>query len=313
MRIQSKRHRSMDACGSPRFSRLAAVLLVFLAAALLYGIFRVALHQTVSRHLQASARSIPGCTGLRYDRLALSHFSLQCQIHKATLLFDNPADAIPFERIHIRRFRPGKPLPRQFDMLMEGFRIRPSHPMAAPLQAYLRGVANHPVRGHLQMEWDRQGEKTEAWSVGLTAQIADLGEVQLSFRLGKVNPDGVALALNNPLNWLMVLPGVELVEGRCRYEDEGLFNRILTYQAREQGHPPEQIRAAMLGRLQRRLEAEKAPGVRAVWRSLMRFCQNPGRIRLTTLPSEPIPLGQLLWMRQPRDFIQRLAVESIVE
>lgn len=303
----------MHAYGPPRFSRLAAVILTALAAVLLYGGFRLALHHTVSRHLQASARNIPGCTGLHYDRLSLAHFSLQCQIHRATLLFDNPNDAVPVKQISIRRFRPGKPLPRQFDMVMDGFRFPSSHPLAEPLRPYLQRVGHHQMRGHLQIKWDRQGTKREAWSVGLTAQIADLGEMQLSFQLDQVNVDGVALALKAPVNWLMVLPGVALVEARCLYEDHGLFSRILTHQARESGHRPEEVRAAMLDSLQRRLDTEKAPDVQAVWRSLMRFCQNPGRLRFTTRPPDPIPLGQLMWMRQPGDFIQRLAVESIVE
>ncbi len=303
----------MHACGSPRFSRLAVVLLAVMAAALLYGIFRVALHQTVSRHLQASIRNIPGCTGLRYDRLVLSHFSLECRIHRAALLFDDPRDAVPFEQIHIRRFRPGKPLPRQFDVLMEGFRLASSHPLATPLRPYLQGVVNHRLQGNVQIGWHRQSGSTAAWSLGLSAQIADLGDVQLAFRLDKVNANGVALALNNPLNWLMVLPGVELVGGRCLYKDQGLFNRILTNQADIQGRRPEQIRAAMRDDLQRRLDTEKNPGVQAVWRSLMLFCQDPGRIIISIRPPNPIPLGQLLWLRQPRDFIQRLAVESMVE
>jgi len=121
------------------------------------------------------------------------------------------------------------------------------------------------------------------------------------------------MALASPLNWLLVLPPVELVQGACDYDDQGLFERAIRDAAQEQKRRPEQVRETLLGNLRVLAQAEKDTGVQAVWQSLETFCRHPGRLTLQTRLSRPIPLGQLMWMRQPRDFIRGLAVESTAE
>jgi hypothetical protein len=104
-----------------------------------------------------------------------------------------------------------------------------------------------------------------------------------------------------------------LVQGSCGYEDQGLFERALRNAAREQNRQPEQVRETLLQNLQRQAQREKKLEVQAVWRSLETFCRNPKRITLQTRLSHPIRLGQLLWMRQPSDFIRGLGVVSTAE
>ena len=303
----------MAAMVSTRLSRLAMVMLVTIAAALLFGLFRVVLHQTIARHLQETVQAIPGCTGIRYTELTIPYFSLQCQIHGASLLFAGTAEEIPLQTIHIRRFRPGGRLPRALDAALYGVRIETRLPLMAPLREPLQRLGYHTLTGDLQIQLERRGENKEAWAIDLTLRVAEAGGLTLSIRLDKVNADGVAMALASPLNWLLVLPPVELVQGSCDYEDHGLLARTLADAAREQKRRPEQVREALLEYLRRQAQSAKKPGVQAVWRSLEVFCRNPRRIKLQTGLSRPIPLGQLLWMRQPSAFIGGLAIESAME
>jgi len=106
---------------------------------------------------------------------------------------------------------------------------------------------------------------------------------------------------------------VEWVQGKLTYGDDGLFDRILIDAARKRGRPPQQIREALLQDLQMRLQTEKEPAVQAVWQSLIAFCRHPGHITLQTRLPRPRPLGQLLWVRKPRDVIRSLAIESSVD
>jgi hypothetical protein len=142
-----------------------------------------------------------------------------------------------------------------------------------------------------------------------TLQIAHAGSGTASIRLDKVNAEGVALALATPLNWLMVLPAVELVEGRFSYEDQGLVDRLLVDQARAQGRRPEEMRRAILADLHRRAQADTDPAVRSVWQSTAAYVRNPGRVQIGARPPRPTTLGQLLWMRQPRDIIRGLGID----
>ena len=296
-----------------RWSRLSVLILATISAALLFGLFRVVLHRTVARQLQETAQTIPGCTGIRYARLTIPTFSLQAKIEEAALLFADAADEIQLQTVHIRRFRPGDRLPKTLDAAIDGFRIDRHQPLLAPLRQALHDLGYQKLTGDLQIRLERRGEDHTEWEIDLVLRIVDAGTVALSTRLNKINADGVAMALDNPLNWLMVLPPVEWVQGKLTYGDDGLFDRILIDAARRQGRPPEQVREALLQTLQMRLQTEKEPGVQAVWQSLITFCRQPGRITLRTRLPQPRPLGQLVWVRQPRDLIRRLAIESTVD
>ena len=296
-----------------RFSRLAVVIFIAITAALLFGLFRVVLHHTIARELQETVQTIPGCTGIRYDALTIPYFSLQCEIHGASLLFAGTAEEIPLQTIHIRRFRPGDRLPRALDAAFYGVQIETRQPLMAPLRQPLEDLGYHVLTGDLQIQLERHGENKEEWALDLTLRVAEAGRLRLSIRLDKVSAEGVAMALANPLNWLLVLPPVELVQGSCDYEEQGLFERALMNAAREQNRPPEQVREALLQNLRRQAQSEENPAVQAVWRSLETFCRNPKRITLQTRLSRPMPLGQILWIRQPNDFIRGLGVESTAE
>jgi len=296
-----------------RWSRLSVLILAAICAALLFGLFRLVLHRTVARQLKETVQTIPGCTGIRYARLTIPTFTLQAKIEEAALLFADTAQEIQLQTIHIRRFRPGDRLPQALDAAIDGFQIDRRQPLLAPLRQALQDLGYQKLTGDLQIRLGRHGEDKTEWEIDLALRIVDIGTVALSTRLNKINADGVAMALDNPLNWLMVLPPVEWVQGKLTYADDGLFDRILIDAARRQGRPPQQVRKAFLQALQMRLQTEKAPGVQAVWQSLITFCRHPGRITLQTRLSQPMPLGQLMWLRQPRDVIRRLAIESTVD
>jgi len=296
-----------------RWSRLSVLILAAICAALLFGLFRLVLHRTVDRQLKETVQTIPGCTGIRYARLTIPTFTLQAKIEEAALLFADTAQEIQLQTIHIRRFRPGDRLPQALDAAIDGFQIDRRQPLLAPLRQALQDLGYQKLTGDLQIRLERHGEDKTEWEIDLALRIVDIGTVALSTRLNKINADGVAMALDNPLNWLMVLPPVEWVQGKLTYADDGLFDRILIDAARRQGRPPQQVRKAFLQALQMRLQTEKAPGVQAVWQSLITFCRHPGRITLQTRLSQPMPLGQLMWLRQPRDVIRRLAIESTVD
>ena len=296
-----------------RWSRLSVLILATISAALLFGLFRVVLHRTVARQLQETAQTIPGCTGIRYARLTIPTFTLQAKIEEAALLFADAAEEIQLQTVHIRRFRPGDRLPKALDATIDGFEMDRHQPLLAPLRQALQNLNYRRLTGDLQIRLERRGEDHTEWEIDLVLRIVDAGTVALSTRLDKLNADGVAMALDNPLNWLIVLPPVEWVQGKLTYEDDGLFDRILIDAARRQGRPPQQVREALLQTLHMRLQTEKEPGVQAVWQSLITFCRHPGHITLKTRLPRPRPLGQLLWVRQPRDVIRGLAIESTVD
>lgn len=294
-----------------RKTRLGRVVIAAaMAAALLFGLFRMALHHAVARHLQATVQLIPGCTGIRYDKLRIPYFGLQGQLHDATLLFARPDDDIPVARIHIRRLQPGTRLPRALDAAVQGFSLRTDHPLLGPLRSDLQALGYASLTGDVEMRWVRQGETRESWDLDLVLRVASAGELTVSIRLDKVNPEGVALALENPFNWFVVLPAVELVKAGASFKDLGLAERALTAAAHARGQRPEDFREALSRNLAMRAQQAGEPAEQAFWHALATFGRHPGSVGFGTRLPRPLPLGRLVWMRTPGDVVRGLALES---
>jgi len=302
----------MAVISRPRFLRPARLLTIALALVIVFTLYRIALYQNVARHLHLLAQSIPGCTGMHYSMLRIPFFSLQAHIHNVTLDFANGIDSITADHVHIRRFRPGNQFPRVLDTACEGIVFNAPHPLS-PFGQGLRELGYAALRGDLHIHWERRGTAQDIWNMNLILKVAEAGEMALSLQLAKVNAEGVALALTQPYNWLMVLPAVELIALRGTYLDGGLFERAIRTSALSRGQAPDAFREALQHRLRVQQQRTEDPAVQSVWQSWEAFCRQPGRIHLRTNLAHPIPLGQLWWLRRPGDLIQRLALECRVE
>ena len=301
----------MAVVSRPRLLPPAKLLVIVMALGLIFGLYRLILHQSVARQVQLLARSIPNCTGIRYSRLKIPFFALQAQLQNVRLDFANGIAPITIDAIHIGRFRPGDRLPRILDVALDGVVAPSGHPLV-PFGQRLRELGYPIVRGDLHIQWTRRGTALDTWDLDLAFKMAEAGDMALVLNLAKVNIEGVFLALQKPVNWLMVLPSMELMAFRGSYRDRGVFERAVRVAARDQGQTPQALRAALQRQLQIEGQNEKDPHVRSVWQTLGTFVRHPGRIRLRTNLTAPIPLGQLWWLRRPRDVIRRLGLECRV-
>ena len=301
----------MAVVARPRFPSPAKLLIIVIALGLIFGVYRLVLQQSVARHAQLLARSIPNCTGLRYGKLKIPFFALQTQLQNVRLDFANGIAPITIDSIHIRRFRPGDRLPRILDVALDGINAPSGHPLV-PFGPKLQALGYPMVRGDLHIQWTRCGTSLDTWNLDLAFKMAEAGNMALALNLAKVNLEGVFLALQKPVNWLMVLPSIELMAFRGSYQDWGLFEQAVEVAARDRGQTPQALHAALQDQLQAQWQNAKDSNVRSVWQALDAFARHPGRIHLCTHLADPIPLGQLWWLRRPRDVIQRLGLECHV-
>ena len=301
----------MAVVSRPRFPSPAKLLIIVMALGLIFGLYRLFLHQSVARHVQLLAQSIPNCTGMRYGRLKIPFFALQAHLQNVQLDFANGIAPITIDAIHIRRFRPGDRLPRILDVALDGVVAPSGHPLV-PFGPKLRELGYPLMRGDLHIQWTRRGTALDAWDLDLALKMAEAGDLALALNLAQVNLEGVFLALQKPVNWLIVLPSMELMAFHSNYRDRGLFKRAVRMAARDRGQTPQALLAVLQHQLQTEGQNEKDPHMRSVWQALEAFVRHPGRIRLRANLAGPIPLGQLWWLRQPRDVIQRLGLECRV-
>jgi hypothetical protein len=278
-----------------------------LAAALLFGLFRLALHQVVARQLQAAAAQIPGCTALRYDALTIPYFALQCDVQNPEWRFDAAGDSISARTLQIRRFRPGRTLPRILDVTVDGLVLDVRRPTLAGLRPSLQPLGFNRVTVNADLSWISEGDPQGSWTVEAALQIPDAGQARVSVRMDKVNIRGVALALKNPLNWLVVLPAMELVAASGAYEDRGLLERAIGAAARRNNQPPDEMHRTIVKELQTRSQAAQDPQVRAFWQALAAsFTRPPAPLTFEARLRRPLPLSRLLWVRTPADAVRAL-------
>lgn len=287
---------------------------LLLATALLFGLFRLALHQVVARQLQAAATQIPGCTALRYDALTIPYFALQCDVQNPEWRFDAAGDSISARILQVRRFRPGRTLPRILDITVEGLVLDVRRPILADLRPTLQPLGFDRVTVNADLSWVREGDPQGSWAVDAALQILDGGQARVSVRMDKVNIRGVALAVKNPLNWLMVLPAMELVAASGAYEDRGLLGRAIGAAARRNKQPPDEMHRTIAKELQIRGQSAQDMRVRAFWQALAAlFTRPPAPLTFEARLRRPLPLSRLLWVRTPADAVRALNLEVRAE
>ena len=187
MTIDEKKNLPTPTSASTRILRPLTILAAIVVIGLLYSIFRLILHQTVSRHLQASIQTIPGCTGMHYEKLVLPHFSLQCRIETVRLLLDNGRIELPIREIHIRRFRPGSDLPRALDVVFSGVQLDTRLSWMENLRPSLERLGYTASRVDLKLEWERSDGPQASWDLATVVHVDGAGNADLSLRLDKVN------------------------------------------------------------------------------------------------------------------------------
>lgn len=294
---------------SKQRGRVRRVIMAVVMAAVLFGLFRLVLYRVIAHQLQTAATQIPGCTGMRYDTLSIPYFSLQCDLQNVVLLFANPDDSITARSLSVGRWRTGKVLPRALDVTIHDLLLDARHPVLAPLRHHLLALDLDKLTISADLSWMREGAQEELWTVKALLEIAETAQISIALLLDKVNARGVALALENPVNWLLVVSAARLVTANGRYEDRGLLGRAVEAAAHRQGRRPEEIRRAVMRETGRRARAAQEPQVRTFWRVLSDVSRQPVPLMFETRLMQPLPLVRLLWVRRLEDAVRSLNLE----
>ena len=285
--------------------RLGLLMAVVIFAAGIYLGLRGYLRHRVDRQLQATAEAIPHITAIDFADLAIHWRPLGIELHQVRLVPQHGAAPIPIRRVHLKRFEAGEILPDHLDVSLYAARLPRHHPTVAPVAHLLKRLEMAALDVDLHVQLARDAARKQSWRGHLELQARQAGILRIALAVENLDVHGILRALDNPLNWMAVLPPVGIRAAALEFEEGGLVGRIVADHARRTGTTPMAARRKLAADIERAARQRK---ILPLGTPLAAFVSAPVRIGYHTANPEPVYLGRLIWSARARDWLTPLQV-----
>ena len=162
---------------------------------------------------------------------------------------------------------------------------------------------NEKLMVNLTTNYTCDKEKEELNIQKLSIGADEVGKMSVGFRLSNISLDPEQIAM-----LLFHFPQVVFHEARIEYHDDSLVERLIMIGADRQKVSPEDFKAALI----RDIEKEMAKGKDAFFQNVMievkKFLTDPDEFSISASPSQPQPLGKIMRINNPKDFIKLLNI-----
>lgn len=227
------------------------------------------------------------------------------ELRQVTLQPAGGAAPIPINHAHLEHFQPGRTVPDRLTLNLDGIRVHQTHPAADPIRNLMQRLDLKTLTMDLHIRLAHDEKQANAWRGHVELQINHAGILRIAMAIENLEADGVLRALDNPLNWMAVLPPVGIRTIAGEFEDDGLVDRIVADRARRTGLTP----AAARQRIRKELEtAARKKKMSQLGGLLSEFVADPVRIGYYSGNPQPVYLGGLLWSRKVRDWLRALQI-----
>jgi hypothetical protein len=265
------------------------------------------LRHRVDRQLQATAQAIPEIAAIDYADLEVHWRPLGIELHEIRLVPQNGAAPIPIRRVHLKRFKAGPILPEHLDVSLYETRLPHQHPVVAPVAHLLSRLDMQVLDIDMHIQLVRDAAREKSWRGHLELQVRQAGILRIALAVENLDVNGVLRALDNPFNWMMVLPPVAIRAAALEFEEGGLVARMVTDRARRTGTTPMAARRQLAAEIEQAARQRKIPNLGA---PLAAFVAAPVRIGYHTGNPDPVYLGRLIWSPKARDWVSPLKVSG---
>ncbi len=134
----------------------------------------------------------------------------------------------------------------------------------------------------------------------MQAAVRDMGELSLDLSLhdvpfteDMVEMTGATLAESGFID--QMLAEATFASGTIRFQDMGIVDRLIDFQALQEDKAPEDVRAEIQAQLlASRAEMAASPLALEAMDALLAFVESPGSITVAANPTEPVPVSQVL-------------------
>lgn len=132
----------------------------------------------------------------------------------------------------------------------------------------------------------------------------DAGDLDASFRLGNIG-----ISPEEIIGVLFTFPEIILHDIKISYNDDSLVERLLELAAKEQNKNVKQMKDEAMQNIAMEIEREQDKFTRNALKEIKDFIDDPERLVISIEPKDPLPLGRLLDVNDPKDIIKLLNVK----
>ena len=194
------------------------------------------------------------------------------------------------DQLVVRDFDLQHDLPEYMTLEFKNLNVPVEERNFGPEWESFRDMGYEALTGDMVLDYriDRPNSRFELREFSLNA--VDLGEVSLSFSLGRITPDNI-------LSYLMDPSSITVESAELAYADASFVQRSLEQAAKDQGVSPDEVRTEALAAMEEIVSEARSAGSErgiAVMQALQEFIKAPGGIRITANPPQPVTVGSLM-------------------
>ena len=146
-------------------------------------------------------------------------------------------------------------------------------------------------------------EKKELNLEKLSIGADEVGKISVGFRLSNISLGQEEIAML-PFSF----PQVIFHEARIEYHDDSLIERLIMLGAKQQKVSPEDFKSALIRDIEKEIAKEKDQFARNALIEIKKFLTDPDEFTISASPSQPQPLGKIMRINNPKDFIKLLNI-----
>ena len=242
-------------------------------------------------------------TEITYDKVSVDLLGMEVHISDITVSPINSEEKLKISEIIIHDFDKKSEMPSFFSFSCNGIEINIKEAGEEADKFRALGYKDTMLANiSADYAYDKEKKELKIKNIGIGAEEA--GHIMISFHLGNISLEQEAIQA-----LLFTFPSLVLHEAEITYKDDSLIERIMTLEAQKTQTTLEEFKKSLIEEIAKEIDNEKDDSAKKALSEVKGFFENPKEISLTATPSEPIPLGALMNLEDPKELIKLLNIK----
>ncbi len=207
---------------------------------------------------------------------------------------------VSIEDIAVMDMDVSNPIPAHMHIRLTHVRLSPNDAAWQQARANLRQLQypdTVPIDVEISYHNDWPQEKFEIRK--LTIHAPNAGRLELSFGLNNIQ-----LTPKKILMLLFAWKRVELERASLAYQDDGLIDRLIQYEAAQHGKSSLELTDFYISQIDQRLASATDPHLKHVLQAIQHLLKHSDQISVHASPSQPVAIGRII--KTPENDLPRL-------
>ncbi len=154
----------------------------------------------------------------------------------------------------------------------------------------------------IDYKYDKEKKDLDIKKLGLG--IDDFGEINLSYSLGDIGSDQIAMLMFAPHKSTVTLKDAKII-----YKDHSLADSLIKLAAEKEGKNIKDFKESMLKDIDKELDTKNDEFAKAAYKEIKKFINDPKEISISISPSNPETLGNIIRTRKAEKLIKMLNIK----